>query len=176
MTAWLRQILLPVMLGAALPNLVFAANQAPASNSAGVAIIGPSGTAITLNPVQILALPAITVNAAFETEHGPFKAVFSGPLLWTILGATSSINPKAPKLLLREFALVTGSDGYSALLALAEIAPEFEDKNVILATKMNGKYLGARHFRIVVPGDRKGGRSVRDVVRIAVSISGSPKP
>ena len=63
------------------------------------------------------------------------------------------INPKQPKLAVRESVLVTGSDGYAALLALGEIAPFFEHKKIILATKMNGKYLGPLHLRIIVPGD-----------------------
>ena len=50
----------------------------------------------------------------------------------------------------------------------------FENKNVILATRLNGKDLGPQHFRLVVPGDAKGGRSVRDVVRIEVSLAGQP--
>jgi len=52
-------------------------------------------------------------------------------------------------------------------------APAFEGKPVILAERTNGQPLGAGHFRIVVPGDRRGGRSVRDVASIAVM---SPVP
>jgi hypothetical protein len=174
-TAWVRQsLVLVTLLGLMLPSLA-PANPAPGSSPEGIAVTGPTGAATVLGAAQIQALPAITVQAAFQTGHGPFKAVFSGPLLWTVLSATSAINSKAPALV-RESVLVTGADGYGALLALGEIAPGFEDKQVILATMMNGKYLGARHFRIVVPGDKKGGRSVRDVLSIAVSAAGAPKP
>ena len=67
---------------------------------------------------------------------------------------------------------VTGSDGYSAALALGEIAPAFEAKRVIVADQTDSRPLGPGHFRLVVPGDRYGGRSVRDVVRIAVIAPG----
>jgi hypothetical protein len=62
--------------------------------------------------------------------------------------------------------LVTGSDGYSAVLALGEIAPQFEGKQAILADSMNGRPLGLSHWRIVIPGERRGGRDVRNVARL----------
>jgi DMSO/TMAO reductase YedYZ molybdopterin-dependent catalytic subunit len=64
--------------------------------------------------------------------------------------------------------IILGRDGYRAVLALAEIAPEFEAKQVILAERMDGKPLDAEHLRVVVPLDKRGGRSVRDVARIEV--------
>jgi DMSO/TMAO reductase YedYZ molybdopterin-dependent catalytic subunit len=46
---------------------------------------------------------------------------------------------------------------------------------VILAEQMNGKPLGPDHFRLVVPGDQRGGRSVRDVVSITIeTLSSKP--
>ncbi len=168
-----RLLLLAVVM---LPGTASAANQAPSSGSSGLAIISPAGRLVTLTVAQLRAMPAVTVNADFGTDHGPFKAVFSGPLLWVVLQDAAAVDPKQPKLAVQGSILITGSDGYSALLALSEIAPLFEGKQVILATAMNGKRLGAQHLRIVVPGDVKGGRSVRDVVSIAVSVAGSPHP
>ena len=54
------------------------------------------------------------------------------------------------------------------LLALGEIAPEFEGKPVLLAERMNGVALGEGHWRLIVPGDRHGGRAVRDVATITL--------
>ena len=61
---------------------------------------------------------------------------------------------------------VTGADGYAAPVAMAEIAPAFEGKPVILAVTRNGAPL-ARPL-LVVPGDHLHGRDVRDVVAIVV--------
>ena len=55
-------------------------------------------------------------------------------------------------------------DGYA--VALAEIDPEFEGKQVLLAYRRNGQPIEGNTLRLVVPADRHGGRSVRDVVRI----------
>ena len=122
-----------------LPGPAFGAGQAIGTSLNGIAVIGPAGAATTLTAMQIQALPAVTISVSFGTDHGPLHAEFSGPLLWTVLHVTPAIDPKAPKLVLREAALVSGSDGYAALLALGEIAPAFEDKKVILATSMNGQ-------------------------------------
>jgi hypothetical protein len=62
--------------------------------------------------------------------------------------------------------VIIRTDGYRGALALGEIAQEFEGKQVILAERMDGQPLGASHLRIVVPLDKRGGRSVRDVARI----------
>jgi hypothetical protein len=81
---------------------------------------------------------------------------------------TRAVNPAAPRGLVREYAVITGSDGYDAVLALGEIAPMFAGKQVILADIMNGKVLPPGNDRLIVPGDQRGGRSVRDVIKIAV--------
>jgi hypothetical protein len=55
------------------------------------------------------------------------------------------------------------------VLALGEIAPEFEVKQVILAERMDGKPLDAYHLRVVVSLDKRGGRSAWDVTHIEVT-------
>jgi len=65
--------------------------------------------------------------------------------------------------------LILGRDGYRAVLALGEIAPEFKGKQVILAERMDDQPLDAEQLRIFVPLDKRGGRSVREVARIEVS-------
>jgi DMSO/TMAO reductase YedYZ molybdopterin-dependent catalytic subunit len=139
----------------------------------GITIEGPAETETTLTLAQIAAMPVLTETVTFGTDHGMLQASFSGPLLWTVLKAGGAVGGKMSKAVVREYALVTGSDGYQAVLALGEVSPAFEDKDVILATQMNGKALGPGHDRLVVPGEQRGGRSVRDVVSIAVVQAGS---
>ena len=64
--------------------------------------------------------------------------------------------------------IATGRDGYTAALALAELDPVFEGKEVLIATTADGHAPEDGGLRLVVPGDQRGGRSVRDVVRIVV--------
>jgi DMSO/TMAO reductase YedYZ molybdopterin-dependent catalytic subunit len=63
---------------------------------------------------------------------------------------------------------VTGADGYVAAIALGEISPLLADRPILLADELNGTPLPDHALRLVVPGDRLGARSVRDVVRIEI--------
>ena len=117
---------------------------------------------------RIAALKPITQTVAFATERGERQAEWTGPLLWDVLAASGIIEsvtpPEQPRLVVR----VTGADGYSAVIALAEIAPQFAGRPIQLADHMNGAPLPDHALRLVVPGDRRGGRSVRDVIRVDI--------
>jgi DMSO/TMAO reductase YedYZ molybdopterin-dependent catalytic subunit len=143
---------------------------APALQSAplAISIVSISGVPLLLTAAQIGKLPTVVANIRLGTEHGPMQASFAGPLLWTVLKQAPAISLSNPTDAAREVVLITGADGYTAVLALAEIAPLFEGKKVLLATQINGKPLLPGHLRIIVPGDQRAGRSVRDVARIAV--------
>lgn len=117
---------------------------------------------------QLRALPATDLSLSFATEHGREQASWHGVPLWTLLAEADAIDPKRPRDHVRESVVVTGRDGYSAVLALGEIDPAFEGKQVLLAWQRDGAPLTAPNVRLAVPGDAHGGRSVRDVVRIEV--------
>jgi hypothetical protein len=60
----------------------------------------------------------------------------------------------------------TGKDGYVVVTWTGEIAPDFGGKAALVVYEREGKPLD--DFRIVMPGDKRGGRNVRDVVTIAI--------
>lgn len=172
---YIRALAIILLFSIGAPQFSWSANPlvrvpAPALQSAPVAIsiVSVAGVPLLLTAAQIGKLPAVVANIRLETDHGPMQASFAGPLLWTVLNQAPAITLSNPKDAAREVVLITGADGYTAVLALAEIAPMFEGKGVLLATQIDGKPLLPGHFRIIVPGDQRAGRSVRDVVRIAV--------
>jgi hypothetical protein len=89
--------------------------------------------------------------------------------LWTVLQKAGVIDPALHREQVSQSVVIVGRDGYRAVLAVGEIAPEFEGKQVILAERIDGQPLDAEHLRVVVPLDKRGGRSVRDVARIEVT-------
>jgi DMSO/TMAO reductase YedYZ molybdopterin-dependent catalytic subunit len=151
-----------------------ASPQAVKTTQGGLVVAGASGREAVLSAADLARLPVVQVAWSFETEHGARRASFEGPLLWTLLDHAGALDPK-PRKQAHEAVLITGSDGYTSALALGEVAPAFENKQVILAEQADGQPLGAGHFRLVVPGDRYGGRGVRDVVRITV-VAPEPAP
>jgi hypothetical protein len=118
-----------------------------------------------IDPAMVEQLPAVEQKVSFLTAHGPEQATYTGALLWSVLEHAEMLS--GDRLARpRRTIVVTGRDGYAAVLALAEIDPEFEGKQVLLAYRRDGQPIEGHALRLVVPGDRHGGRSVRDVVRI----------
>jgi hypothetical protein len=138
--------------------------RAPGAHAAGLTVRGLSGPATVLAPATLEKMPALHQQISL---HGA-PAAFDGPSLWSVLGATGALGTAAPRTLAHEAVRVTGADGYAAVLAIGEISPDFEAKPVILADRADGKPCPAGHWRLVVPGNPHGSRSVRDVTAIAV--------
>jgi DMSO/TMAO reductase YedYZ molybdopterin-dependent catalytic subunit len=136
---------------------------------ARIIVTSPSHAAVRLTIEDFARLPTVKIDLAFLTEHGERRASFEGPLLWTVLQKAGAVDPARHREQVSRTVVVIGTDGYRAVLALGEIAPEFEGKQVILAERMDGQPLGAGHLRLVVPLDKRGGRSVRDVAHIEVT-------
>jgi Oxidoreductase molybdopterin binding domain len=155
-----------ILASAAVAAPLYAAEPQP---PAPIIVTSPSHAAVQLAVADLTRLPMVKVDVAFLTEHGERRAAFEGPLLWTVLQNAGAVDPALPREQVSRTVLIIGRDGYRAVLALAEIAPEFEGKQVILAERMDGQPLGEGHLRIVVPRDKRGGRSVRDVAHIAVT-------
>jgi DMSO/TMAO reductase YedYZ molybdopterin-dependent catalytic subunit len=160
-------LLAALTLAASLATVGPVAEAQPAQGT--IAIQTGSAPPVIITAEDVARLPVIQLRVAFDTEHGPRQALFEGPLLWTVLDHAHAIDPAKPSAQVREIIALTGRDGYSAVLGLGEISPDFEGKQVILAERMDGKPLGPDHLRVVVPGDRKGGRSVRDIVQITAT-------
>ena len=113
-------------------------------------------------------LPAETVQASFEGERGAQNSSFTGVRLWTLLNKAGGIDDSAKGAELRHVIRVTGRDGYIVVLSTGEIAPEFGGKPALIAYQRDSAMLGEAGFRLVMPGDKRAGRNVRDVVAIAV--------
>lgn len=154
------------MLRAGFAAPVFAALLAISPASAvGIGLVESVQHTASIDPAMVEQLPATESSIAFQTSHGPEKATYVGATLWSVLQKSASLNAD-PRQRLHQVVIVTGSDGYTAALALAEIDPEFEDKPVLLAWQRDGKAM--TDLRLIVPGDKFGGRSVQNVVRIEI--------
>jgi hypothetical protein len=66
--------------------------------------------------------------------------------------------------------IVDATDGYRAVFALAELDPEITDRVILLADTKDGQPLSPREgpFRIIVPGEKRAARWVRQVTAVTV--------
>jgi Oxidoreductase molybdopterin binding domain len=145
-------------------SLVLTGNDATAADQS-IVVATSVEQSRSIDPAVVEQLPAIEQKMSFLTGHGPEQATYTGALLWSVLERAEMLGGDR-RTHLRRTITVTGRDGSTAVLALAEVDPEFEGKKVLLAYRRDGQPMDGHALRLVVPGDRHGGRSVRDVVRI----------
>ena len=138
------------------------AEPAPSSHDLLVQRTGQSSR--LLSPEHIAALHAISQHAAIEHDDREW----TGPLLWDVLADAGAVDPAKPADAVHLAVRVIGADGWTAVLGLAELSPQFAGRPIQLANRVNGAPIADQGLRLIVPGERRGGRSVRDVVRIDI--------
>jgi ABC-type molybdate transport system substrate-binding protein len=117
-----------------------------------------------LSSEYIAALHAMSQHAAIEHDDREW----TGPLLWDLLADAGAVDPAKPAEAVRLAVRVVGADGWTAVFGLAELSPQFAAKPIQLADRMNGSPIPDHVLRLIVPDEHRGGRSVRDVVRIDI--------
>ena len=136
------------------------------------ALTGLSGDTKTYRLADLQALPATTITVYFGSSHGPMHAVFQGVELWALLQQTRLTSENGPRNeILKRTITITGADGYEVVLSGGELSPSFGAEPAIIAYAQDSKPLRTQDggfARLIVPGDKLGGRNVTEVVRIQV--------
>jgi hypothetical protein len=109
------------------------------------------------------------MEVSFMTKKGMETGRYKGVLLWPVLQekGLAKLAGDHHEDLAHTF-LVTASDGYKIAFSIGEIAPDFGNRAILLATERDGKSLQDEGFRLVVPDDARGARSVKGVVSIEI--------
>lgn len=99
---------------------------------------------------------------------------YKGVILATLLqkaGVTLGKDLKGENL--TKYVSVEASDGYQVIFALAELDKDFTDRQVILASEVDGKALpeGDGGFRIIVQDEKKPARCIKMVTDIKVKFA-----
>jgi len=131
--------------------------------------IQSGGKHVELTLDALKAMPQKTVT--YHNPHTNADETYSGVLLIDLLAGLGVPHGKDLRgKALSDYVVATGSDGYKAVLALAEADPEFHPGDVLVADAMDGKPLDAKTgpFRLVVTEDKRPARSVHSLVSIEV--------
>ncbi len=125
---------------------------------------------LTITPDFLRAnFAAHTTDVTYMSGEDTISTSFTGALLWDVIGsAQPNLNADLRNDKLSTYFVVTGSDGYQAVIAWGEIDPEFGNQPVLLAYEENGEPLEGDTLRLVVPGDARGGRYVSGVVNVSL--------
>lgn len=138
---------------------------AGAAPDGAVSVGGEVEHKLQLTIDALKAMPQTEIDVSFETAHGTQSGHYTGVLLWNVIqqAAIAEAPDSKAKHHLRHPLIVTGRDGYAVVVAVGEIDPDLEGKQVILTDDD-----AANGVRLIVPGDKHGARDVRDVVRVEV--------
>jgi hypothetical protein len=133
---------------------------------AGIAVSGLVSHKLQLTLADLKAFPATHVSATQVSGRGPVPLDCMGATLGAVLDKAGLNLGKANNVKLAHGVLVTADDGYAVMVSLGEIDPDYGGEQAIIATECGGKPLDAP--RLVMPGDKHGGRAVKGVVGMEV--------
>ncbi|MFT3956383.1 MAG: hypothetical protein QM722_18975 [Piscinibacter sp.] len=132
-----------------------------------VLIDGDVARRLVVDAADLAKLPQQALTLSFLSGSGYQTHTYTGPLLIDVLAlAKPDFDAAVKGDKLRHYVVVTGSDGYRAVVAWGEFDPEFAAKQVVLAITEDGASLADVGPRLLVPGDLRGGRYVSEVVSI----------
>lgn len=159
---FLRAFALATLLAA--PALAVAQDTAAAPEGPTSITFRAAGqAAVTLTPDTLALMPMLEQEISFAS-HGGETGQYRGVLLWDILTANTGVENDI-KTALRDMVLVTARDGHQVAWSIGDLAPDFGNNPVMLAVERDGAKLD-QGLRMVVPGDTRGARNIRDVTRI----------
>ena len=115
--------------------------------------------------------PSKVVVSFFSGSQGLVTKTYLGVLLSDLLNEAEVIlDPSHKNDSLRKYLAITATDCYQVIVALAELLPTFGGQQVLIAyADGDGNPLTDEGMaRLVVPGDKAGGRFVSNIVSIVV--------
>ena len=136
---------------------------APAVTPQDSLVLTSDQTSVRFSPAEFHALPH--VNITVHNGHTGASETYSGVPLAALLG---KINAPLGKDLrgaaMTSYLIATGSDGYSVVLSLAEVDPDFRDGQVIVADAKDGQSLAKNGpFQLIVSEDKRPARWVHNL-------------
>ncbi len=122
---------------------------------------------LKLKVADLKAMPRTT--ASVHNEHSKADETYTGVRLADLLAKMEApLGHDLRGVALSGYIVATGSDGYVAVIALAEADPSFHSGEVIVADTMNGQPFDEKSgpFKLVVTEDKRPARWVRNLVSI----------
>jgi DMSO/TMAO reductase YedYZ molybdopterin-dependent catalytic subunit len=140
-----------------------AAQEAPPT----VQVTGAVKQTLTLTADDLAKMSRVSAHIT----SGGKETVYDGVWLHEVLkNAGVPLGGDLRGKALTSYVTAEAQDGYQIVFSLAELDPSFIDNEILLADSANGQLLsGAQgHFRLVVPKEKHGARSVHMLTKLEV--------
>jgi hypothetical protein len=151
--------------------LVLALSLAPAAvarqSSPALYVTGAVKQPLTLTATDLAAMP----RAKAVTDNNGIQTTYEGVWLSDILKkAGVPLGAGLRGAALAGYVLASASDGYQVLFSIGELDPDMTDGQFLVADTANGKPMFGENgtFRLVIPKDKRGARSVRLLEKLEV--------
>jgi hypothetical protein len=132
-----------------------------------VSVIGAVKTPLTLSAADLASMP----RAKAVTDNNGIQTTYEGVWLSDVLKkAGVPLGSGMRGAALAGYVLASASDGYQVVFSVGELDPEMTSGQYLLADTANGKPMFGENgsFRLVIPTDKRGARSVRLLTKIEV--------
>ena len=131
-------------------------------------VIAVDGSEHPISAQAWAVLPRASVQA---TDHDGKEVTFEGVAAREVLKlANAPFGKDLRGKSLALYVVAEAADGYRAAYALTEFDADFTDRTILIADRRNGQALAEKEgpLRIVVPGEKRQARWLRELVAIRV--------
>lgn len=159
----MRRLLLGAILMTSM--LAPALAQETSAPSTTLRLDGAVKTPARYSLADLAAMPSVSVTVTLQ-GHDAASGSWKGVPLMALIEKAGTVEEKGHGAYLQHVIIARGTDGYGVAIAIGEIEPKFEGKQVIVAYQKDGAPLPS--LRLVIPGDAHAGRDVRDLAELTV--------
>lgn len=132
------------------------------------------------------SLPASEVPVSYLTRLGQETYTYVGVPLWKLIEAAGGLKPNPDPTVMnasiRQYIFIEATNCYQVIVAVGEVDPDYENKQVLIAYATKDEQSGDLQLlgdkgiaRLVVPGDKRGGRYIFNIRRIQVLSVTNPR-
>lgn len=154
-----------------LAALVLYAACAAAQQAPALRLIDEAGGVRLLTPPALASQPrAVVVARSHDGALLEFERVPAAALLSTLEPA---LDRGLRGELLARYVVAEAADGYRVVFALADFEPTLAERTILVADRVNGEAFDqtAGPLRLIVPGDQRQSRWVRQLTTLRVVIA-----
>jgi hypothetical protein len=156
------RVLVCAALFVAAPAVVRAQQASPT-----LTVTGAVMQQLSLTAADLATMPRATVT----TNNNGIATIYEGVWVADVLkkaGVPFGSGMRGPAL--STYIVASASDGYQVVFSAGELDPDMTDGQYLLADKADGKALFGENgsFRLVVPKDKRGARSIRMLTSLNV--------